>query len=307
MFYNLASRISQKLLKPSEATPTPKPVYDDYAVAYESVDRNLKKLVLATQAGRGGMKWVCRIFAAHENANGGGERNRLAESFYRYIKWNNLPIDTKGIIDLTRREILADWEDFDISLVSSPYFAHDFLELYEQLKPDRVIWAINDPTFTVTSFYNKGWYAQPYERGNRDLVNGLQPGMEDEWSHMFGRIEPVGEFYDEWKGLTRIGKLAWFLNEVVTSAHRQMQQIPEEKLWILRLEEADQNYAYYLRMAKAFGLRPLINENKFLSLKQFAARDEENTPKSWSEREHEEFEKYSADYISLYKSLSNKT
>ena len=86
-----------------------------------------------------------------------------------------------------------------------------------------------------------------------------------------------------------------------------MQQIPEEKLWIFRLEEADQNYAYYLRMAKAFGLKPLITENKFLSLKQFAARDEENTPKNWSEREHEEFEKYAADYISLYKSLSSKT
>lgn len=296
-------RIYRQLLKSDTVAPKPKLICKDYATAFETVDRKRKQLVLATQAGRGGMKWVCQIFAAHDNANGGGERNRLAESFYRYIKWNNLPIDTKGIIDLTRREVLTDWEDFDISLVSSPYFAHGFLELYEQLKPDRVIWAINDPRFTVTSFYNKGWYATEYKRGNRDLAGGMQPALENEWSHMFGRIEPVGEFYDEWYTLTRAGKLGWFLNEIVMSTYKQMKQIPEEKLWIFRLEEADQNYDYYLRMAKAFRLNPIISERKFLSLKQFTARDEENIPMKWSRLEREQFEKYATEYITLYQTL----
>ena len=81
---------------------------EDYSKVYAETNRNHKSLVLGVQAGRGGMKWVCEIFSAHQNAKGGGERNRLAESFYRYVKWNQLPIDVEGVIEVTKKAILDD-------------------------------------------------------------------------------------------------------------------------------------------------------------------------------------------------------
>ena len=126
----------------------------------------------------------------------------------------------------------------------APYFAHDILNLYYELQPDRIIWAINDPVFTATSFYNKGWYLNHHPKPNKDLVSGFQPQIEYEWSHIFGRPEPTGSFYNEWKNLTRIGKLGWYLNTVVTNISNQIMQIPQNKIFIFNLLEADQNYSY---------------------------------------------------------------
>ena len=57
-----------------------------------------KQLVLAVTTGRSGMKWLHEIFKAHPNAAGGRERNAVPESFYRYAKFNGLPVDAGGVI-----------------------------------------------------------------------------------------------------------------------------------------------------------------------------------------------------------------
>lgn len=277
--------------------------YGDYSAAYPKVNRSKKKLVLAVQTGRSGMKWLCSIFAAHDNAYGRGERNRDAEAYYRYISWNRLPIDTAGILAVCQREILGDWKSVDLSLLSSPYFAYNFLYLYEGLSADRVIWAINDPVFTLTSIYNKGWYCEDYKKSDNRLALGFQPQLEGRWSHYFGRLVPHGDFFDEWKALTRVGKIAWYLNETTKEIHASMKRIPQDKIWVYRLEEADQNYDYYLRLADDFGLRPIISRDKFLSLKMKTAWRSENIQKEFNRREKKEFETYAADYIEIYRGL----
>jgi hypothetical protein len=274
-----------------------------YSDLFARADRNVKRLILAFHAGRSGMKWMCRIFAAHDNAYGFGERNRLAESFYRYVAWNRLPIDTSGNVEIMKREAVRDWQRVDISVLDSPYFAHDIPRLYAELNPDWLIWGINDPVFTVTSFLNKGWYSEDYTRQDRDLVNGFFPAMEGEWSHLFGRIVPVGEFYDTWLRLTQVGKIAWFVNEINAGIEKGLRSLPPEKLWVFRLEAADQNYQFYLGMAEKFGLRPLLPEAKFLALKQRATKPGENVKRQWTARETDEFRKYAADYIRMYEEL----
>lgn len=277
--------------------------FENISQSFDEIDRNKKKLVLGVQVGRGGMKWMCEIFAAHANAHGGGERNRLAESFYRYIRYNNLPIDVSGIIDITKREALRDWSHVDISLLSSPYFSHDFLNFTRQMRPDRVIWALNDPVFTVTSFYNKGWYAKPYIYRELQKSIGFQTELENEWSHFFGRLIPRGELFEEWAALTRVGKIAWFLNETTKEIYSAISQLPQEKVWMFHLKDADQNYDYYLSLAKSFGLSPVITKEKFLSLKGKATLPHENTLRAWSTQEMEEYEKYSQDYQMIYQKL----
>jgi len=304
---NIYTRVKRKFSKSVIDRPWKNDIpIENISQSFGEVDRTRKKLVLGLQAGRGGMKWVCQIFAAHENANGGGERNRLAESFYRYIKYNNLSIDVSGIIDITKREALRDWSEFDISLISSPYFSHDFLSLAKEMQPDRVIWSINDPVFTVTSFYNKGWYSKPYIYRELGSSIGYQPALENEWSHYFGRLIPRGEIFEEWNALTRVGKIAWFLNETNKAIYSAISQFPEEKVWIFNLNKADQNYDYYLDFAESFGLAPIITKSKFLALKAKATVPHENTLRSWSAKEMNEYEKYSQYYQKIYQQFHVK-
>ena len=256
--------------------------------AYSKVDRTKKKLVLGVTSGRSGMKWVYEIFRHHDNADGGGERNVEAEAFWRYIKFNKLAIDTQGIIEVTKREILLDWIENDISITVSPYFAHDFLTLVDELKVDNIIWGITNPKFTVTSFYNKGWYEEKITYSNQKQTVGFQ--INDSWSHFLGRVIPSGDKFEKWNALTRVGKVSWFVNMIHSEIYLQILKLPKEKVYLFKLEDADQNYDLYLEMAKYFNLQPIMSKSKFLSLKKLAANVKENKVKEWTNLETKEFE-----------------
>lgn len=274
---------------------------------YNDIDRNKKKLVLGVTSGRSGMKWVFEIFRKHKNAEGGCERNAEAEAFYRYIKFHNLKIDTEGIFDITKREILKDWLVADISITVSPYFSHSAYYVYKKLNADRIIWGITDPKFTVTSFFNKNWYKNDISYNDLNKVPGYQPDLKERWSHFLGRLIPSGSFYNEWKSLTRIGKISWFLNMINKEIFSNILKIPKDKVWIFRLEEADQNYEYYIKMAKEFELKPLLSKKVFLSIKKIATKKGENDIIEWSAKEKEEFYNYTKDYREIYdKVKSNK-
>jgi len=270
---------------------------------YEKQIESGKILILGTLSARSGTRWLCDIFSHHKNAIGSIERFRVAESFYRYIKYNNLPIDCSGIIRLIKKGILQDWEKVDLSLVFSPYFSHSILELYNELKPQRIIFAINDPEFTVTSLYNKGHFKETYYRDSPNLILGYQPELGERWCHFFGRIVPNDDFYSTWEKLTRIGKISWWGNKINMDIYQQLQEIPKEKIWIFKLKEADQNYDYYRRLANEFNLRPLLEEEGFLAIKEATVKDSHNIKREWTERERAEFLLYTKEWTELYRTL----
>lgn len=272
--------------------------------AFESIDRKNKKLVLGVTSGRSGMKWVYEIFRHHKNADGGGERNVEAEAFWRYIHFNKLPIDLSGIVEVTKREILLDWIESDISITVSPYFSHNFLKLVDELKVDYIIWGITDPRFTVTSFYNKGWYKEDISYNDFTKVVGYQ--FNESWSHFLGRVVPAGEEFQKWTTLTRIGKISWFVNMIHLEIYRQIMQLPKEMIYVFKLADADQNYEYYKKMANFFGLKPLMSEKDFLSLKKLAAKSSENRIKRWTEQEEKDFSEETKELRKIYENELSK-
>jgi len=175
--------IMEKLIKSVVDTKKEAINYTDVAREYELVNRDVKKMILQVTSGRSGMRWLRSILCAHENYTGSGdEKNAIPGAFYRYIKWNDLPIDVTGVLDVIKKQILLDWEKVENSVLGGPFFIIDLLNICEELKPDKLIWGISDPRFTVTSFYNKGWYLEENIRGDKNLVNGYQPAME-QWHH----------------------------------------------------------------------------------------------------------------------------
>lgn len=263
-----------------------------------------KRLVLGTLCARSGTMWLCDIFDEHANATGITERNVDEEAYYRFITYNRLLVDTAGSIALIKHGILEDWKKGDIALVFSPYFSHGMLELYRALSPERIIFAMSDPEFTVQSIYNKGFFSQQYLRNRDDLALGFQPSFTGSWSQYFGRIVPNGSEYRGWEKLTRIGKIAWWGNRINMDIWRQLSQLPREKIHFFNLQEADQNYDWYLHIAREFGLAPVLSREHFLSIKGRRVRIEHNARHEWSPLEHEEFERETKEWAELYQKLS---
>lgn len=274
--------------------------------AYEAGLAAGKKLILGTLCARSGTMWLCDIFAAHQNATGITERNFEPESFYRYITYNKLPIDTSGIIALIKRGIVEDWKKGDVALVYSPFFSHGMLELNEALRPHRIMFAITTPEFTVQSMFNKGFFRHFYIRKHVDQVLGYQPAMKGSWSHLFGRIVPNGAEYERWLGLTRFGKVAWWGNRINVDIWDQLKTLPQEKIFIFDLKQADQNYDYYLKMAKEFGLTPILKKGAYLALKGKRVRAKQNAVHEWTDTERAEFLAETKEWNSLYEELSKR-
>lgn len=270
---------------------------------YEKALASGKRLVLGTLCARSGTMWLCDIFDEHKNATGITERNFEAEAYYRFIAYNKLPIDTAGIIALIKHGILEDWKRGDIALVFSPYFSHSMLELHQALSPAKIIFAVSDPEFTVQSIYNKGFFSQHYLRDRDDLALGFQPSFSGSWSQYFGRIVPNGTAYRDWENLTRIGKISWWGNRINIDIWQQLSQLPRENVHIFNLQEADQNYDWYLRLAKEFGLAPVLTREQFIPIKGRRVRAEHNAHHDWSPEECAEFERLTKDWKELYEKL----
>jgi len=272
---------------------------------YNTYIKNGKKIILCVTVGRSGTRWLADIFSAHKNAIGSCERRREIESFYRYVKWNNLPVDVTGIIDLIKFDIVQDWKKHDVSLVVTPYFSHDLFNLSKLLKVDSVIWGINDAKFTITSFLNKNWYGSELPRKDHLKISGFQPALGLKLNYSFGRPIPSGQEFEKWKLLTRVGKVSWFFNIVNMEIYNSIKKMDKAKVWIFKLSDADQNFEYYLKMAGHFNLEPVLSKKEFLAIKGNSRhlKDEENTTRSWSEIENKEFENYTNEFSKIYSVL----
>ncbi len=265
-----------------------------------------KKVILGTLSGRSGTRWLCDLFDQHANATGVTERYTQEEAFYRYINYNNLPIDTAGIILLIKKGIIEDWQKGDIALVFSPYFSHGIKKLIDELRPNKIIFAVSSPEFTVQSMYNKGLFEHDYIKEEGDGILGFQPEFIDSWSHYFGRVVPLGEAYQHWTQLTRLGKVAWFGNQMVVDIYNQLQHIDQEMLFIFHLQQASGNYEYYKKMATLFGLSPVLSEAQFFAIQKKWFKKEHNVRHEWSDLEKQEFKAQTKEWSEIYNSLSQK-
>lgn len=274
---------------------------------FQEFHNNGKRLVLGTLAARSGTRWLCDIVKNHDRSFAVTERDTTVEAFWRYVKYNELPIDTDGIIRLLKQRVADDWQENDLTLVFSPYFSHGLVELYHALDPEKIIFGMAAPEFVVQSIYNKGFFLEDYSSHDADLVLGYQPEFTTRWSHYFGRIVPRGEFFQTWLGLTRVGKIAWWVNRVNMDIYRQLEMIPEDRIVVFDLPRADQNYDYYVGLAGRLKLSPLMGKNQFLSLKKITVRKTDNVKHEWSGKEKSEFELYISEWRRVYDSIASQS
>jgi len=282
--------------------------------------KKTKKLIIGVTVGRSGMKWVLNILEAHKNVYGagGGERNSTCESFYRYAIHNKFNVDQSALLNSIICETINDWKNHEVSFQLSPYFSHSINLIDQILKPDGYIWGVNNFKFTVQSFYNKNWYSPDYNISRSKKIPGFSLTDLEKPSHYFGRIVPSNKFYNKWKNLTRIGKIAWYVNYTNKIIYNSLKKINKKKKFLFILDKGDQNYNFYLRLAEWANLKNKLSKNNFLKIKfkkpsRIGVKPHvspsynayENKIKKYNKKEIKEMSPFLKEYNKIYNILLN--
>lgn len=275
----------------------------DYEKFYEApaVAKDNKKLIISFSSGLSGHQWMTKVFTSHENCCGGCERFTDFDAFFRYVTWNDLPIDMEGFYNLLRKAINWDWNHGDISIQASPDYSFGVELLYKELQPDFLTYQVRKPENVINSIYTKNLYKKELVLSENDNISGPQPLSSPFMHHSFTRILPKGDEKEGWNQQTTIGKITWFYKTMNLETLKGFKKA-NLKPWMIKLEDVDQNYEYYRVLAKHFGLNPVLSENDFLSLKDVMVNKNKKrrTYDDWSKEEKEDFERNIKEYYEEY-------
>ena len=250
--------------------------------------RNMRGNVgFAIGTGRCGTKFLAEVMTQESYASSVHERNPLNETFHRYCKWYNLPVDHGGFLHTKTLEIQQDLEQYRFSFEASAFLSLSVQELYDRFDA-KFILLLRNPIKVINSYLRKGWYEKPFIRENPDLALGYQDCRM--FHHFLGRIVPSGEPFERWNQMSRVGKLAWYWKTLNSSVIEQFEKIPETHWRIERLEDLD--YDRYLELTDFLGFRSTVPRRAYQKLQQCRpnALDRIPTPADWSETEVAEFE-----------------
>ncbi|MCA9245926.1 MAG: hypothetical protein KDA42_02395 [Planctomycetales bacterium] len=240
----------------------------------------------AVGTGRCGTTFLAEVAAQETHVAATHQRHDLSEAFHRYCKWYGLPVDDAGFVATEEAAIRADLETHAYSLESSGYLSLSLRELHARFDA-RFALLVRRPDKVVSSYVRKGWYAEPYLRGDASLPLGYQPGYK--FHHFLGRIAPQGDEFTAWNKMTQVGKLAWYwrtLNEAVLAQFEQLGGAGR----IAKIEELD--HAAYGDLARFLGFEPKISRARFDALVQKKPNARRGAPpvSTWTTREAQEFE-----------------
>lgn len=242
----------------------------------------------AIGTGRCGTQFIARIMQQEQGIASVHERNPFNETFHRYCKWYNLPVDSEGFLQTKESEIKQDLENNRFSFEASAHLSLSVQELYDRFKA-KFLLLVRSPERVVNSYLQKKWYEQPVIRADPNLAPGHQEYCES-FHHSLGRIIPSGEKFLQWNQMSRIGKLAWYWNALNTQVLEQFEGIPETHWRIEKLEEL--SYNRYLEIAQFFNFESTIAPETYqaLALRRPNAKASIPTIATWTPVEIDEFE-----------------
>lgn len=264
-----------------------------------------KKLILATQVGRGGGKWLADIINSTKGAYAYGERNRIKESYFRYLRSFRDKSFDNMMLKIIKSEAINDWEKNYISYISSPYFSHGLEFLNKELKPDKIVILV--PTFNhlMKSFKNKNWYK------NKRFYYFKQKKIPSEFknypNHFYGRYLNFNLSEKKINSLSQLEKISLFISETLKKIFKECRKIEKKKIKIFDLQKADQNYDYCKKFLKKIDIDLSLSEKKFLALKHNTSRKHENkkiyidrSEINWIEDNKKRYYKIKKNILGLY-------
>lgn len=249
------------------------------------------RVAFAIGTGRCGTQFLARLMAYEPEVHSVHERNALNETFHRYSKWYDLPIDNGGFLKSKELEIVEDLKSKKISFEASAFLSISVKELYEKFGAKFVL-LVRSPEKVVNSYLAKGWYENQLYYTDKNLALGYQENTS--FHHFLGRPVPVGDGFAEWNKMSKVGKLAWYWNELNDKSIKILQEIPENFWMIQKIE--DLNYESYQKICQFLSVESKISSHKF-NILSGDKHSFSNTPTiaSWTDTEIQEFQLKASD------------
>lgn len=251
------------------------------------------KIAFAVGTGRCGTKFIYELMRRTPGVHSTHERHPLNDSFHRYCKWYNLPVDERGFITVKDLAIRSDFKTHSLSFEASAHLSMSIPELYKYFGA-KFILMVRSPKDVVESYYRKGWYGSTVIRNEKSLAPGLyeaNPLPGSLWQ-AWGRILPIDETAQDWNGLTQTGRLAWYWNALNQRVVDDLSLIPKSQYMIIKIEEF--SYKQYMKTLSFLDIDVGIGKREFNKIV------EERPNKSpgrllgivWTEQERIEFERF---------------
>jgi len=241
--------------------------------------------IIATGTGRCGTHFLYELLNAHKHVNAFHIQHLDADSFYRYCAWNNLPVDTADFIAYRQKYIEDATTQRKLYFESNPYLSFSINLLYSHLKT-KYIFIIRNPEAVVRSHIVKGWYSKDPLVKDPNKAIGFQYKMKT--NHFLGRIVPSGTEYERWSNLTRVGKLAWMWNEVNMKIQEELDKLPKEHFFFIKVEDLDHHR--FMNILSFMELPQDIDESKFKAIKNAKpGKGVKKEVSEWTNREWDEF------------------
>ena len=235
-----------------------------------------KKIILATQVGRGGGKWLVDIINHCRNVSAFGERNRTEEAIFRYNCSHNKIVNLNKILYLIKTEALTDWKNNNTSYISSPYFSHGIKILEENLKPDKFVIIVRDFYSLFYSLRNKNWYKENFSLDTSAYNKKIPDLFLNNPNHFYGRYINFGTDNKKFLVSSNQIKIAIFMNHTIQKILEEITNIDKRKIAIFNLNEADQNYEYCKNFLHKLDIQLDFGKKDFLNLKKRTASSIEN-------------------------------
>jgi len=239
--------------------------------------------------GRCGTLFLYQLMEMEPAVASSHERNPDNETFHRYCKWHDLPVDHEGFLANKEKEIRADLEAHAYSFEASPYVSLSVKELHERFGA-KFILLMRRPDRVVTSFVHKGFYRRPYLVKDCNLATGYQDQSPEKVHTFFARVAPRGEFLRTWNEMTQVGRVAWFWRAWNERTLAMLDELPKDSYRIVRIEDFD--YAKYIELSQFLGYQAQVTQADFdaLSASKPHAFWRKRNVDQWSEQETREFE-----------------
>lgn len=252
-----------------------------------TVDDLHGKTGFAVGTGRCGTHFIAKLLEHEPMVAASHEREPMLQTFHRYCKWNELPVDHQGYLRAMELRIRRDLNRRPVSFESSGHLSLSIRELDERFAP-KWVFLVRNPYDTVKSYVQKGWYLAPMVQAQPELALGYQEHAQ--FHHFLGRIAPRGKPFVEWNVQSRVGKTAWFWATLNRAVLDQAEAIPRDRWRTVKLEELD--HTKYVELARFVGFEPQLTEERFAEIRNERPGAQKMQPIAWGDTEWQEFEAY---------------
>jgi hypothetical protein len=301
---NIIYKVKSTFYKYTNEAKKSKRVTFNELVKYSDFEKdNNNKLLLSFGAGRSGQNWFSKIFNSHLNWVGSSERYSDYESFYRYTTYYGLPIDKNNFFKLLILSAKRDMATHGNSFIASPYLSFGVNEITNNLKPDAIFFNIRNSIKTIESLHKKGWYLdiEKYLEIKSPMID-----ITTNQYRSFSRILPKNDYLNEWKNLSRIGKITWYWCIINKSILEDFNKINHTKKYYVKLEDINQNYELYEHLSNSFNFRKKLKKKNFLNIINKAPNkgsEDKYFYKYWNEKEKKEYNKITEKFFPYYDSI----